>query len=421
MAVDLVIGAQWGDEGKGKWVDILCKNKVATVRYQGGNNAGHTLYINEKKIVLHLLPSGLFRNLNCFIGAGVVVNPVALCSEIAEVRRHFTVDLKKVCVSSRSHTITPWHVYIDEWREKRRKDPIGTTKRGIGPAYADKSKRIGIRIGDVIDPKKRQVWKNNLLELEPLFAECLDKCAAQWTEFDNACSAIAPYISDVENKLRQMIADNQGVLVEGAQGSLLDLDHGTYPFVTSSNTTTGGACASLGLNPKKIANVIGICKAYTTRVGEGPMPTELNDAAAKHLATVGVEKGATTGRDRRCGWLDLVALKHATSVNGFTEIILNKLDVLTGLKEVKVATHYELANETIDYFPASADDLQRCEPVYKVFAGWEEDIVGLQDFNKLPETAQQYIRYIREYIQTPISWVGTGVGRGDALKVPSQS
>ncbi len=408
--IDILLGAQWGDEGKGKWVDILSENSDLIVRYQGGNNAGHTIYIEGEKKVLHLLPSGVFRNKACMIGAGVVVNPVVLQEELSNACSS-GFEAKNLWVSGRAHLITPWHIYLDNEFEQRREKPIGTTKRGIGPTYSDRARRIGIRASFCKSPGKLSSWKKQMALLEPNFAEFIQSHADEWTAFDRACAEIAPQVCDAEARLREWALGGKNILIEGAQGALLDIDHGSYPYVTSSNTIAGGACASLGISPRWIRDIYGIAKAYTTRVGEGPFPTELNDASGTHLAEVGHEKGATTGRPRRCGWLDLVALRYAIDVCGINKLIINKLDVLSGLDQLKVCTAYKIDSGTTPANPW----METCspQPEYHAIEGWQKlsaksEIKTSSDFST--ET-QNYLSYIENFLGQKIDRVGFGVDR----------
>ena len=415
--VTVLVGAQWGDEGKGKWIDILAKNVTMVARYQGGNNAGHTLYIDGNKVVLHQIPSGIFQPSHvCALTAGVVINPTEMIQEIEKVRKLAEVNPKRLWLSARSHVISPWHILRDTKRESETSKPIGTTKRGIGPTYSDKAARTGLRLGDYIVKERRQQWISGLLEQHDSFKASWESQKELWQQFEAAASLLEPFVCDAESRLRKSIGEGQKVLMEGAQGALLDIDHGTYPYVTSSATSSGGAFASLGFDPRKIESVIGVGKAYLTRVGEGPFPTELHDDSGAFLAKQGNEFGATTGRPRRCGWLDTVALRYSQSVNGFDQMILNKLDVLSGLKELKLCTQYEHPTKgKIDEFPWDHDTLKDCKPVYETLPGWSEAIPQSGVFSDLPKAAQDYIKRVEELTGCNITFVGTGVGRQDFL------
>jgi len=378
------------------------------VRYQGGNNAGHTIYVGGEKKVLHLLPSGVFRNKACMIGAGVVVNPIVLEEELRNACAS-GFEKKNLWVSGRAHLITPWHIHLDNEFEKRRDKPIGTTKRGIGPTYADRARRVGLRASLCRSTEKIEAWKKHMSLLEPNFSAFLVSNASEWKAFDAACSSLAGLVCDAEAKLRNWAVVGKNILIEGAQGTLLDVDHGSYPYVTSSNTIAGGACASLGISPRWIRNIYGVAKAYATRVGEGPFPTELGDASGNHLAEVGNEKGATTGRPRRCGWLDLVALKYAVDVCGVNKLIINKLDVLSGLKSLKLCTAYKKhAGSADEWMEAS-----KAEPEYKELSGWdklsnENKITSREDFC---EQTKNYLSCIEDFLGQKIDKVGFGVDR----------
>jgi len=415
--VSIVIGAQWGDEGKGKWIDILAKDAEYVARFQGGNNAGHTLYIDGKKIVLHQIPSGIFHEGQiCALTAGVVINPEQMVSEIKEVTQFCEVTPKNLWLSARAHVITPWSIQLDQTNEKNTTTPIGTTKRGIGPTYSLKAQRSGLRMGNYIDTASRKQWiKRQIAESEE-FKSFYNSHQDLWTQFEAAAEKVAPYVLDADAKLREAIQSEKRLLLEGAQGALLDIDHGTYPFVTSSSTAAGGALSSLGFSPKKIGNIYGVAKAYLTRVGEGPFPTELDDEDGKLLASKGHEFGATTGRPRRCGWLDIVALRYAVQVNGLDHLILNKFDILGGFKEVKLAVAYEHPTlGRIENFPWDIDTLNSCKPIYQSFEGWPEDIPISGSMSELPKQALTYIANIEELVGAKVSMVGTGVNRSDAL------
>lgn len=414
--VTIIIGAQWGDEGKGKWVDILSESADVIARFQGGNNAGHTLYVEGEKIVLHQIPSGIFQDQKtCVLAAGVVVNPSELVSEVEKLSHLVDVHPDLLKLSARANVITPWHVHLDGLNEKSRENPIGTTKRGIGPTYAAKAARVGLRLGQYIDPHKRHNWITMMQQQHQEFAEFYRSNRELWQEFEDAANHLAPYVCDAESYLRRRIKADDQILLEGAQGALLDLDHGTYPFVTSSSTAAGGACASIGFSPKHVKTIFGVAKAYITRVGAGPCPTELDDENGKKLAELGHEFGATTGRPRRCGWLDLVALRYAVEVNGLDGLILNKMDILSQFETIKLALAYQHPRlGRIDTFPWDAEILAECKPVYESFSGWNTEIAE-SSFEKLPAQAKAYISAIEESVNCPVTMIGTGVNRSDAL------
>ncbi|MCB1582156.1 MAG: adenylosuccinate synthase [Xanthomonadales bacterium] len=415
----VVLGTQWGDEGKGKIVDLLTEDADAVVRYQGGHNAGHTLIINEQKTVLHLIPSGILRNgVKCYIGNGVVIEPEALIKEIKDLESTGVDVQSRLYISKSAPVIMPYHIKLDQLREiKKGKEAIGTTGRGIGPAYEDKVARRSIRIGDLLDAnllkdKLEQVldYHNfvivNYHQSEPLdFNEVYEK-ALQQAEF------IKYMCVDVTGALHQHLAQDEKLLMEGAQGSLLDIDHGTYPFVTSSNTTAGSAATGSGLGVTHIDYVLGITKAYTTRVGSGPFPTELFDEDGAELAKRGVEFGATTGRPRRCGWLDLVALKRAVQVNGVTGLCVTKLDVLDTFATIKACTSY--GDEA---FPGSAQDWAQVNPIYQSFEGWQSSTRGLTNLNDLPIQAKTFVEYIETFTGAPVHIISTGPDRCENILI----
>ncbi len=414
--VTIIVGAQWGDEGKGKWIDILADNADIVARYQGGNNAGHTLYVDGEKVVLHQIPSGIFQGKISVLSAGVVINPSQLLQEIKKVSPYCTLTPSSLWLSARSHIITPWHIYLDSKTEEESDTPIGTTKRGIGPTYAEKANRTGLRLGDYIDVDRRRTWIHFMTKRFPTFEQHLKDHQELWEEFHQSASALAAFVCDAETRLRHEVFKGKQLLLEGAQGALLDINHGTYPYVTSSSTAAGGAFASIGLSPRAIKNIYGVAKAYLTRVGEGPFPTELFDNDGKNLAEKGREFGATTGRPRRCGWLDGVALKYCREVNGMDGIILNKIDILTGFDELKIAVAYEHPElGEIKDFPWNFAVLNECKPIYKTMEGWREELPDTGKISDLPPAALAYIAEIERIIGGPISHVGTGVNRGDAL------
>ena len=431
MPVTIVIGAQWGDEGKGKIVDLLAPHVDIVARYQGGANAGHTIQWTaadgtEETFVLHLIPSGIFHEgAVCVVGNGVVIDPVAFMDEVRQVEARGYSVAGRLKVSHNAHLIMPYHKALDRAQERGAGgDAIGTTGRGIGPAYVDKAARRGIRVVDLLDPDTLRVRlaeaieaNNDVLAAIP-GAERLDVDAIvdEYVAFD---ALIDPYVTDTAAYLQDALAAGKRVLAEGAQGALLDVDHGTYPFVTSSSPTAGGACTGLGIPPTSVDRVIGIVKAYSTRVGNGPFPTELDDATGERLRSVGHEFGATTGRPRRCGWLDLVALRYATRLNGFTELAVTKLDVMTGLDEIRVCTAYRIDGKTTDRFPTDARALERAEPLYETLPGFTADLALARTMDDLPVAARDYLAFVSERLGVPITTVGTGPGREQTITVGS--
>lgn len=423
MAVRIIIGAQWGDEGKGKIVDLLSAETDYVVRYQGGANAGHTLKFDDKTIVLHLIPSGMFNgDSKCIIGNGVVIDPIALVEEIKEVEELVDIDLKeRLYISNSAHVILPYHKVLDQVKEKSRgSDAIGTTGRGIGPAYVSKVSRIGIRMGDLLNEEAlEEKIRKNLADinnaLKHVYSEPELDADIMIKELKSATDSIKEYICDTTHILHEAIEDKRPILLEGAQGSLLDVDHGTYPYVTSSSPTAGGACTGSGIPPLAITHSLGITKAYCTRVGNGPFPTELDDGDGEKLRKNGQEFGATTGRPRRCGWLDLVALKYAVRLNGMNELALTKLDVLDDFETIKVCTHYELDGEKINHFPSDTDEVERLKPVYKSFPGWQSVTRDISLFDDLPENARTYIKFIEEFIGVKFTIVSTGPKRNETI------
>ncbi|MBP9707189.1 MAG: adenylosuccinate synthase [Oligoflexales bacterium] len=414
--IQILVGAQWGDEGKGKWVDCLGKKSEYIVRFQGGNNAGHTIYVEGKKYVLHQIPSGILSQTQiCVLSAGVVVNPVALSEEIKGIKADFVVTPERLWLSARAHVITPWHVWLDCQSESQAATFIGTTKRGIGPTYADKAARSGIRLVDYIDSDSRKSWIDQMQKTHPEFKRSFSELAEEWKKFEAAADIIAPYVTDVETKLRKQILKGSPTLLEGAQGTLLDLNYGTYPFVTSSSTIAGGAVASLGIPPKSVGEVIGIAKAYITRVGEGPMPTEMKDGIGQEIASRGKEFGASTGRPRRVGWFDAVAMRYAHAINGFDYVILNKMDILENISELKICTSYQHPKlGLIEDFPDDADILAQCVPNYQTFPGFGP-IPRQGSINDLPSNAKNFVAAIEKLSGVKVGIIGTGVGREDAL------
>lgn len=417
----VLIGAQWGDEGKGKVTDFLAEKADIVARYQGGNNAGHTVVVGDQEFKLHLIPSGiLYPEKTCIIGNGVVIDPAVLLKELEYlVNRGVCVD--NLRISERAHIIMPYHKKLDEViEESKGASKIGTTKRGIGPAYMDKAARMGIRFIDMLDKEEFSILlernldeKNNLLK-KVYGVEGFDKNAIM-EEYLGYADLLRKYSADTSLIIHKALKAGQNVLFEGAQGTLLDLDHGTYPYVTSSHPIAGAATIGAGLGPTEITKVIGIVKAYTTRVGEGPFPTELDDEMGAHLRNVGYEFGTTTGRPRRCGWFDAVITKYAVRTSGLTSMAITKLDVLTGLDTLKICTGYRRGNEIITEFPASLKVLAQCEPVYEEMPGWTEDITGAQKIEDLPQNAQKYLKRISELSGAPIAIVGVGTRRSQTI------
>ena len=424
MPVTVVIGSQWGDEGKGKIVDLLSSEIDIVARYQGGANAGHTIMWGDKTFVLHLVPSGIFHEgVTCVIGNGVVIDPVALLEEIGMIKRLGYDVQDRLFISHNAHLIMPYHKKVEEARERARDaGAIGTTGRGIGPAYMDKFARTGIRVVDLLDRdvlrKKLKVAieeKNQILSSIYGADELnVDAIIDEYVEFDKL---IDPFVTDTSQYLGQALKRGDHVLAEGAQGSLLDVDFGTYPFVTSSHPTVGGCCTGLGVPPTEIKRIIGIVKAYSTRVGNGPFPTELLDTKGEELRAKGHEYGATTGRPRRCGWLDLVALRYTSMINGFTDLAITKLDVLTGTPQIKACTSYRVDDKTTERFPSEVQTLERVKPVYDSFDGWSENITGITSFDELPSSARSYLNAVSEFLEVPISTVSTGPKRDQTIVV----
>ena len=423
MANVVVIGAQWGDEGKGKITDLLSRSADIVVRYQGGVNAGHTIVVDNKVLKLHLIPSGiLYKNTTCLIGSGTVVDPKVLLREIDMLREN-GIDISGLKLSSTSHVTMPYHRVLDEAMEKDRGNhKIGTTGRGIGPTYADKSQRNGVRVRDLLDKKRLKdvlqvplKEKNGLLEkiynIEPLNEE---KIIEEYLEFGNR---LEPHVVDCSRTIHSASVNKKNILFEGAQGTLLDLDHGTYPYVTSSNPISGGACIGAGVGPTLIDRVIGVAKAYTTRVGEGPFPTELQGSINDQLCDRGGEFGTTTGRRRRCGWFDGIIGKYAVQVNGLDCLAITKLDVLDELDEIQVCIAYELNGKTINYFPTNADDLRRCKPIFKKLKGWQCSTADCRKLSDLPDGAMNYLRFLAELMEVPIAIVSLGANRDQTIVI----
>ncbi len=425
MPATVVVGAQWGDEGKGRVVDGLAGRAHLVARYNGGDNAGHTVVAEGHTLKLHLIPSGvLYPELVLLIGAGLVVNPEQLVSEMEEVSSlGMDVSPSRLKLSAAAHIILPTHRALDGAREvSRGKDAIGTTKRGIGPTYADKAARVGLRAGEMVNPEQfatrvtERVEKHNRrldqFGLEPISAR------AAATAYKAYAERLAPHLVDGSALIAETLEAGKAALCEGAQGLLLDIDHGTYPYVTSSSTVAGGATTGLGFGPKQVSRVVGVAKAYTTRVGRGPFPTELLGEAGDRIREAGNEFGTTTGRPRRCGWLDLPIVRYAARVNGLDELALTKLDVLTGLDELKIGVAYQRDDKRTDYFPAEfgVDSLAWWEPVYERLPGWDEDITGVRRREDLPQAAQRYVSSIEEWAGVPVTFIGVGPGREQAIR-----
>ena len=422
MANIIVVGAQWGDEGKGKIVDILTEDADMVVRYQGGHNAGHTVVIEDKEYILHLIPSGVLHHGKiCIIGNGMVVDPEALIEEIDGLRAKGVKIDNNLFISKSAHLIMPYHRAIDKESERvKGAKRIGTTGRGIGPAYVDKMARIGIRVADLLQPELfSEKLKANLEETNYLLkvlykAETL-RFEDIYGKYMNYAAILKDYIADTSLLINKAASEGRNMLFEGAQGTLLDVDHGTYPYVTSSNSTAGGACTGTGIGPTRINEVIGIVKAYTTRVGSGPFPTELTDKDGELMRERGKEYGATTGRPRRCGWFDAVVVRYAVRINGLTGNIITKLDVLDAFKEIKICTGYKYKGKVYDEMPAELNILEECEPVYENMEGWNEDTSGITDYNMLPEKAKKYLEKLTELTGINIDMISTGQKRSETI------
>ena len=413
-----VLGAQWGDEGKGKIVDLLTPRFDLVARYQGGHNAGHTVYVNGTKFVLRLIPSGILHaGVTCYIGNGVVVDPQALFAEVDELAKNGIDVTGRLFVSDKAHLILPYHRDLDLLSEARRGErKIGTTSRGIGPAYEDKIARRGIRIGDLRDPKGlEQSIRDNVSARNRLVHDTTMEWETVLAQVVEIGQRLMPMVRDVSLALDEATKAGRSILFEGAQGTLLDIDHGTYPYVTSSNATIGGVCTGLGVGPKTIGGVMGVVKAYATRVGEGPMPSELHDEMGKRLRDNGNEYGAVTGRPRRCGWFDAVAVRYAVRVNGLDVLAVTKMDVLDGLDEIKVCTGYQCGDTVLTEFPSDIGQLAACTPIYETIPGWTEPTHHVRRFEDLPENAKRYIRRLEEVSGVPAALVSTGSDRLDTI------
>jgi adenylosuccinate synthase len=422
MANTILVGAQWGDEGKGKIIDYLTDDADVVVRSQGGNNAGHTIVHGKRKFVLHLIPSGILRRgKTCVIANGVVVDPIALVAEIDGLRKQGIPVGKNLLLSDSAHLVMPWHRLLDEQREIRKgKNKIGTTKRGIGPAYGDKAARTGLRVGDLLDPKefarklKLRLEENNAvlksLGANPIAYQPLLK------NYLAAAKVLRPFVTNTVVWLHDTMARKKSLLFEGAQGTYLDIDHGTYPFVTSSNTTAGGACTGSGVPPHRMDNVIGVMKAYTTRVGEGPFPTE-DDALGDMLHDMGREFGATTGRARRCGWFDAVATHYAAMINGIDDLAITNLDGLDKVPVIKVCTAYKLGGKTLKHPPTDAAAWAKCRPVYRTFKGWMKDTSKARRFAQLPPAARTYVKALADLTGAKLRIVSVGAGHDETIRL----
>ena len=422
MANTVIIGTQWGDEGKGKIVDLLAARADVVVRFQGGNNAGHTMVVDGEQFISHLVPSGILQGKTCLIGNGVVVDPAVLIEEMDYLDgKGIDVGADRIKVSERAHLIMPYHQAVDLARENQKgSKKIGTTGRGIGPAYEDKATRRGVRFIDLLEPEtfaekvrtlldEKNFYLKNYLSATTLDAEEIIDTYRRYA------GRLAPHVTNVSITLDEAIKKGRQVLFEGAQGTHLDIDHGTYPFVTSSNTVSGNACCGSGVGPGAVTDVIGIVKAYTTRVGAGPFPCELFDATGACIQEKGVEFGATTGRKRRCGWLDTVIVRNAVRLNGLTGLAITKLDVLGGLEQLKICTGYEYKGNRLNEFPASLKVLAECTPLYETLPGWSEDISTIRQFGDLPQTTKTYLKRVEELTETPIQIVSVGPGRDETI------
>ncbi|PLX67536.1 MAG: adenylosuccinate synthase [Denitrovibrio sp.] len=425
MSCTIVLGAQWGDEGKGKVVDLSTVDADVVVRSSGGHNAGHTVVVGDTKYILHLIQSGIINKdkIN-IIGNGLVIAPDALIEEMEALKKQgVTFDEGKFYISKRAHVIMPYHKTIDVLREELKgKKKIGTTGRGIGPTYADKAARSGIRICDLYEPEVfREKLEQNVREvnflLEHLYKH--DKMDAEkiYNQYMEYAEVMRPYVTETAYLVNKLYDEGKKVMMEGAQGVLLDVDFGTFPYVTSSNSSAGGACTGSGLSPMKIDNVMGVMKAYTTRVGGGPFPTELLGQTGEDLRAAGHEYGATTGRPRRCGWLDLVAMKFSVVINGINSIALTKLDVLSGMEKIKVCTGYKYNGKVLDKFPAEIKTLEECEPVYTEMDGWNEDITEVKSYDDLPVNARKYVQYISDFLGVKYALISLGTDREQTIKL----
>ena len=421
MTAVAVVGSQWGDEGKGKITDFLSKEAAYAVRSNGGNNAGHTIEIDDQTFKMRLIPSGIFASAKgAVIGNGVVINPEVLLGEVKSLEES-GIDTSKLKISNRAHIIMPYHILQDEYQEESKgANKIGTTKNGIGPAYMDKASRVGIRVCDLLEKDTfEEKLRANLKEKNELFTKVYGKDALKFDDiFDQYYEygqKMKKYVTDTSVLVNNALDNNEKVLFEGAQGIMLDIDEGTYPFVTSSNSISGGIASGMGVGANRLNTVIGVCKAYTTRVGAGPFPTELNDETGDLIRETAHEYGTVTGRPRRVGWFDSVALRHAKRVSGINGLSLNLLDIFSGFDTVKIATAYELDGQEIDYYPASLKELERCKPVYEELPAWQEDITGAKSWDDLPENAQKFLNRISELVDIPLVTVSVGPEREQTI------
>lgn len=421
-----IVGTQWGDEGKGKIVDLLAEYADIVVRFQGGNNAGHTMVVEGEQFISHLVPSGILQGKTCLIGNGVVVDPEVLIGEMDYLeKKGIKTGPNELIISDRAHVIMPYHKLVDHGREKMKGDKkIGTTGRGIGPSYEDKATRRGVRFVDLIDPESFRERLDAIVPEKNFYLEkFLDSETVDIDEifsvYSKYAKRLAPHVKNVSVVIDSGIKSGKQVLFEGAQGTHLDIDHGTYPFVTSSNTVSGNVCCGAGVGPKKVDGIIGIVKAYTTRVGAGPFPSELFDDVGDAIQKKGAEFGATTGRKRRCGWLDTVILNNSVRLNSLTGMAITKLDVLGGLDELKICTAYEYEGQTINDFPTNLKKLGLCKPVYETLPGWQEDISSVKNYEDLPENAKKYLKRIEQLSGVPIQIISIGPGREETIIINS--
>ncbi len=418
----VIIGTQWGDEGKGKVVDLLAEHADVVVRFQGGNNAGHTMVVQGKQFISHLVPSGILQGKTCCLGNGMVIDPGVLLEELDYLSGHgISVGPDRIRISEKAHVIMPYHRSLDHAREiKKGDDKIGTTGRGIGPCYEDKVGRRGIRFieltnSNVFAERVKSILEEKNFILEQYLSATPLNADEIIDTYEAYAARLAPYVGNISVELHRSLRTGKQILFEGAQGTHLDIDHGTYPFVTSSNTLSGNACCGAGIGPKEIQHVIGIVKAYTTRVGRGPFPSELFDDIGDSIQEKGAEFGATTGRRRRCGWLDTVILNNAVRLNGLTGLAVTKLDVLGGLDSLNICTGYAYQGKTLDYFPGDLQMLSECQPIYETLSGWSEDISGIRNYIDLPENTKKYLRRIEEITETPIQIISIGPARDETI------
>lgn len=425
MSNTVLIGAQWGDEGKGKIIDILASKSKYIVRFQGGNNAGHTIEVGKKRFILHLIPSGiLHKKTVCVIGNGVVINPEALFTEIAFLRKERVSIKDRLYISDRAHVVFPFHPLVDALREDAtiKRNKIGTTKRGIGPCYSDKMMRLGIRVADLLDPdvladRLKTLCKEKNQLIKQVYRSKGLTFNTMFKQYRDYGKKMRPYVRNTAIVLHEALQKKQSVLFEGAQGTLLDIDHGTYPFVTSSNATVGGALTGSGVGPTAITDVLGVVKAYTTRVGEGPMPTEFGKTLMQKIRTKGDEFGATTGRPRRCGWFDAVVVRHSAIVNGLTKLAITKLDVLDDMPKIQLCVGYRYKGKILKDFPANINILSDSMPVYETHRGWLQNTSQIRSYGKLPLYARKYLRRISQLIDVPVSIVSVGSNRNQTIFV----